>query len=368
MRKIYIPFYCMLVFLLGGTIGYAQETSWYKSFSGTVGKYPVIIHLHKMEHYFAGYYYYQSVQQPIYMTGNDTAGHDGKIRLYPYSTDTESGYETMVLSVSGNSCKGTWQKNEAAKPLLVSATEKIFPLTFDMLYLNGSVQLRPSMKESPEAFYEAGTIWPRNRQGNIVDAGLRSLITESFGETGGRKDMKVIMQDLKSKFLKAYLDDFKEVADSEMVEYPFSYNMDESRWLVVAYRGTKLITVAEWLYTFAGGAHGMSATTFTSVDLTNGKKLQLDNVLLPSGFDKLNGLLEKYFRISRGLKKDEDLTEGGLFENKLEYNANFYVTGKGIGFSYAPYEIASYADGQIDIFIPFTELSKDLQPGFRKLL
>ncbi|HSU28672.1 MAG TPA: RsiV family protein, partial [Chitinophagaceae bacterium] len=299
---------------------------------------------------------------------NDTSGHDGKIRLYPYTYDAESGYESMVLSVSGKTCKGSWQKNEAAKPLPVTATEKTAIPSFDMLYLNGSQQLKPSLKESPEAFYEAGTIWPKLRQGNIVDEGLRSIITESFGETGRVSDMKKILLDLKSKFLKGYMDDYKDVPDSEMVEYPFSYNMEESRWMIVAYQSSRLITLAEWYYTFAGGAHGTSATTFSSLDLTTGKKLHLDQILQPAGIDKLNGLLEKYFRISRGLKKDEDLTEGGLFENKLEYNANFYVTGKGIAFSYAPYEIASFADGQIDVFIPFTELSKDLQPGFKKLL
>ena len=45
----------------------AQGGSWYKSYTGTIGKYPATMHLHKSGDTYSGYYYYQSSQQPIYM-------------------------------------------------------------------------------------------------------------------------------------------------------------------------------------------------------------------------------------------------------------------------------------------------------------
>ena len=68
------------------------------------------------------------------------------------------------------------------------------------------------------------------------------------------------------------------------------------------------------------------------------------------------------------LNNTDPLTDAGLSDNKIKANDNFYVTTKGIGFSYSPYEIAAYAVGEINIFIPFSELSDCLLPRFRNLI
>ena len=81
-----------------------------------------------------------------------------------------------------------------------------------------------------------------------------------------------------------------------------------------------------------------------------------------------SALLEKYFRSQYGLKPTDSLAEGGLFENHIEPNDNFYLTGKGIGFTYMPYEIGPYAMGEINIFIPFREVEKYLKPGIKELM
>ncbi len=80
----------------------------------------------------------------------------------------------------------------------------------------------------------------------------------------------------------------------------------------------------------------------------------------------MNTLLEKNFRKDHKLGAKTSLTEGGLFENKLAANNNFFLTGAGIGFSYMPYEIASYAMGEVVIFIPYSDFGKNLNPAFKK--
>ncbi len=59
----------------------AQNVSWYKCLKGTIDKYPITMHLHKMDHNFSGYYYYNSKQEPIYFIGEDTSVA-GKIKLF----------------------------------------------------------------------------------------------------------------------------------------------------------------------------------------------------------------------------------------------------------------------------------------------
>lgn len=145
-------------------------------------------------------------------------------------------------------------------------------------------------------------------------------------------------------------------------------NMTESNRMMIVYSTPKLITMAHHSYSYTGGAHGNYGTGFICLDLTSNKKLELSEILNTPGLNQLPKLLEKKFRMQYKLSEKDPLTEGGLFENKIEPNENFYLTGKGIGFNYVPYEISSYAVGEISLYIPFTELNNYLQPAFRKLI
>jgi len=171
----------------------------------------------------------------------------------------------------------------------------------------------------------------------------------------------------KQQFFDGYLSDNKNVADSELVN-AYSFNMEEIKMINIAYQSTQLLTLANLSYNYSGGAHGNHATNYFSFDLLKNKKLSLDDILSPTGKNQLRRLLEKNFRKEFNLKDTEALTEGGLFENKIEPNKNFFVTGKCIGFSYAPYEIGPYALGEIVLFIPLTELKDYLQNDFKNLL
>src|SRR5688572_27913538 len=357
--------YTFLLLLLAVPVGIsAQTVSWYNSFTGTIGTYPVTFHLHKMGHKLAGYYYYHSKMQPIYMIGEDSSGGAGKIKLYGYGPE-----EIITLSIKNNVCTGEWKKSEESKTgLPVKATAKpISPtLRFEMIYTRGSVKLRPKLPESPEGSYEAASIWPKGA--SPTDLFLKRTINEIFGDKNSQLDIGKRFLTSKKDFIASYMEEYKDVADSDLGEYSASYNMDETQWLLIAFQSTKLLTLANWNFSYTGGAHGNYYTSYMNIDLTTNKEILLREVLNSSGIQQLNPLLEKYFRKDKGLKSSEDLTEGGLFENKIEANENFYLTTKGIGFSYAPYEIGPYAAGEINVFIPFTELNAYLQPKFKKLI
>jgi hypothetical protein len=49
--------------------------------------------------------------------------------------------------------------------------------------------------------------------------------------------------------------------------------------------------------------------------------------------------------------------ENFLFENKIPVTENFGLMENGILFDYPPYEIASYAAGEIDLLITYEELA-----------
>lgn len=77
----------------------------------------------------------------------------------------------------------------------------------------------------------------------------------------------------------------------------------------------------------------------------------------------LQTLLEKNLRKLYNIKPQEKISSV-LFDDFLKANHNFYFNSNGLAFLYNPYEVASYAQGQIVVLIPFAELRPYLVPDF----
>lgn len=86
--------------------------------------------------------------------------------------------------------------------------------------------------------------------------------------------------------------------------------------------------------------------------------VKIDSVLLQH-------LVEKNFRKQSLLGPSQPLSDI-LFNNHLTANENFYFTSGGLGFLYAPYEIVSFAQGEMNVWVPFNELKPFLVPEFAK--
>lgn len=353
---------CWLL-VLGSSFATGQELSWYRSFSGTVGKYPVVLNLYKTGHGYSGFYYYTSQQKTLPFYGEDTSLPGNRIRLTVALPNADSS-ESFSFTISGKIARGEWSAGPG-RTLPFSATESSQGPGFDYVYTEGSIKLRPSLPESPAATFEAASIWPKGNNPQAIL--LKKIIREEFGEKNSTEDIGKIMLQQKKQFFADYLEDNKDVKDEELKD-SYSYNQDVSNQLTITYQSPRLIVFSNYNYSYTGGAHGNYGTSYLVVDLVNNKKLGLPDILTAAGRARLPGLLEKYFRIGYELKPTDSLSDGGLFENSIAPNDNFYISAKGIGFSYTPYEIGPYAMGEIEVFIPFSELMGYLQPKFRKLI
>lgn len=321
------------------------------------------MHLYKIGHQFSGYYYYNIYQAPVYFNGEDSS-EKGTIKLASILPDPEIS-ENFLIHIKDSTVSGEWHTTKDTKSLEFSARENKPSLRFDFLYLQDSTILKPAMTGSPLATYEAATVWPK---GNSTQVNfLKRTINEEFGVKNSIEDIDKIFLRRKKSFFDGYLKSNVDVKIEDMQD-PYIYSMEETGHLMIAFQSPKLLTLAFFSYSYAGGAHGNFGTSFSSLDMVKNKKLRLDDVITLAGKKQLPTLLEKYFRKTYGLKDSDSLSDGGLFENTIKPNSNFYVTAKGIGFNYEPYEIGPYALGEINIFIPFSELNGSLQPVFKKIL
>jgi hypothetical protein len=359
----YVLAWTLILFVAGNAAG--QGKYWYKSFNGTIDKYPFTLHLHKMDHGYSGYYYYAKAQRPIYLSGDDTSAA-GKIRLLAYVPGTESDNETFTLELTGDSLTGGWIKDHTGNQTFAvkAGPQTKVTLSFDYVFVSGSEKLRPKMETSPHASYQAATVWPKGNSAAFVS--LKKTIQDLM-YVKGTGDIGPLLLAQKKRFFADYFSTNKNVPDSELVEFTSGYTEDQSTHTTVMYHSASILTLANMSYAYTGGAHGNYGTHYTSVNPATGKVYTLTDVLSPAGRKLLNSLVDKNFRKDLELTATASLKEAGLFDDTITANENFFLTGSGIGFNYVPYEIGPYAMGEVIVFIPYTDFGQSgLNPAFKK--
>lgn len=109
-------------------------------------------------------------------------------------------------------------------------------------------------------------------------------------------------------------------------------------------------------------AHGMYGTLYINYDLKAHRIFNLSDILTPEGYTKLPGILRGIARSMRGFTGPTDLTE-------LPADGNFYIDlSNNLVFVYQPYEIASYAQGIIEIPVQAYTISDYITPYGKTLL
>ncbi len=114
-------------------------------------------------------------------------------------------------------------------------------------------------------------------------------------------------------------------------------------------------------YSYLGGAHPNSVFEYYNFDATSGNRLSINDLVLPELENDLIKLGEKKFREIKNIPHNQSLVSAGYwFESNMFYlSESFIVTDSGLVFLYNPYEIAPYAEGVTELFIPNEEL-KDI--------
>lgn len=127
---------------------------------------------------------------------------------------------------------------------------------------------------------------------------------------------------------------------------------------IISFEGQNynLVTFSLFNNSYSGGAHNNFNTEYTVFDLTNKKKLTLNDVLKPVAKAKVLELLKS--------NNQSDLTEYQTDLAALELSENFYFGQSGLVFVYAPYEIAPWVFGMPELSVPYSELKDLIKPEY----
>ncbi len=152
-------------------------------------------------------------------------------------------------------------------------------------------------------------------------------------------------------FIKAYRMDSADFPDMS-AEYFAEINISES------YNSKKLVSFQLQQFLYTGGAHGYQSNSFLNFNPQSGLEIPLENLF--TSIDDFSVLAEKKFREAHKISKSESINSTGFwFEDDVFYlPETIGITNEGLVLIYNQYEIASYADGPIELEIPMEEATK----------
>jgi hypothetical protein len=129
---------------------------------------------------------------------------------------------------------------------------------------------------------------------------------------------------------------------------------------VVSFEDPERLSIKLDAYTFTGGAHGYGATRYLNFDKKKGAELEPWELFKDQ--EAFVRYAESIFRLQEKIPSGQGINSTGfMFEqDKFYLPENIGFTKHGLLLHYNQYEVASFADGPVELTLPFEEVNKFL--------
>lgn len=351
---------------------YTEETdqavgnNFYKRYSGTIAGKPVVVHLTSYAGTVQGVYYYESIGQGIALRDwYDSAKGDNDFHFTEMSDDPEASSgdgPTWSLRIDGHSATGEWHSADGLKNFPINLTES-YPegsVQLNAYRLSDSAALRPNDTHSPVATISYGYLLPPGEQGSFLYNIMKEQVSRVPTHSGNIDD--VIREEMATWIAEYRRDNEQTSTDSDAVQdFTLSYTSDDA--IYVRYNEANWLVVESFSSTYSGGAHGNYASSFANIDLAQKRVWTLTDIVADTAALRpmLNDAAIARFSLKPGEAMDQRLQVEDVWPTD-----NVFIGPKGLSFLYNPYEIASFADGQITLYLPYAKLFNLLTPAFRQ--
>lgn len=329
--------------------------NFYKSLEGKIDEEDIVLNLYREAGKYSGVYYKKGI--PIFIFA-DSIFESGAIQFLEFNlseTDQENKKAILKLENKADGFQATYTNtNQKTSTSILKENYPLGSYKFDLLTYTDSLKSNSKSTETPEAiisytYQKANQNFKEAQWINAQIHQILNIIPENNNMPNAIK--KVADQYLKDRAL-------------ELKEEEFKVHFNSATELKVVYNSKGYVILSDLISEYTGGAHGNYGSTLSCFDVEHQKKMQLED-LVKIDSNELQVLLETNFRKQFKLRPAEGLNNV-LFDNYLKANNNFYFNDSGLLFLYNPYEIASFAQGQIIVFISYQELKDKINPSFAK--
>ena len=181
--------------------------------------------------------------------------------------------------------------------------------------------------------------------------------------------------DINSEITNAKLDinklsDIKNILSNNMLPFyndwrpgegEYGFNYDSISEYGIDYLSEKIASINEYFYEYTGGAHGVHGKIYKVYSLSNGERLKIEDILIDvNNLDLINKVKEKL------LSNADEESYFNLDALSLQEN-NFYITSKGLTFTWGIYEIAPYATGDSEVLFLVDEIMPYLKDEYKSI-
>lgn len=300
-----------------------------------------------------GSYSYQKIGKKIDVRGN--VDKDGNMTLEEFDTSgKQSGlFQALWKQNQDGSIElsGNWTKPGSDKKTAFSLHEQ--PIEFS----NGvEIVTRQIRGKNKKLKYEIDVQYPQ--LSGSVDPNY-----EKFNQT-----VRSLIIRKMNEFKKEMTPTAEPAPDSESSTTDESMGSDITIGYEVALAKDDLISIEFTVSSYsAGAAHPNSYTEVVNFDLKKGKLLKLADLFL-SGTKYLQTLstyciqaLKQQAKEAGDALPDEDWIKRGAAPELTNYD-NWTITKKGLGITFDPYQVGSYAAGPQHVLAPYAALKEIIKP------
>jgi len=360
---------CTLILLVEAGTGNAQTMvpkKCYMHLAGTINKeYLAEMNLVKINDTLYGDYFFTQA-------GKLPAGMKDKDKVIPVSgrmTSTDAFLLKETGTGTGSSFSGKFLNGQSLSGTFLNASgSQQMPFDFSERYPEGSVPMNAYYEKAsmplvrkpkgPAANIQLGILLPSESANPLIFDSIRELLLMKFsGKPLRISDPVRVMDGIKQVYFDNYLASNEGIYTEEMSA---TFNWQSMIFMHVLMNSAHLLTLYTDHYAFTGGAHGLQTRQYTVFSLWSGKEVVFKYLFGENNTSALSEIITRKIRGMKGIGDMQSLKDAGFFTDEIQPSDNFYVTRDGIGFYYNQYDIASYAMGPVDVFIPFAELNKVL--------
>ncbi|QNK64736.1 DUF3298 domain-containing protein [Pedobacter sp. PAMC26386] len=337
--------------------------NFYKRFQGIVGDQNVTINLSRIGNTFTGTLDYNDKQ--VNLTTDTIITQDSIILkesgLANHYEDDYTPEAKLHLKWTGTAFSGLRVGDKQKSSIHLEEKYPDGSYTFNIAGYSDSLKAFPKKKNSPLAVIEYEYLMPSGHTPpeQWLDEQIKKILEVPKKSSSWAAGIKTDADN----YLSAYKTEIKGLG-TEVSGPDYTLNYYRTQNLYLQYNDNGYAIIKYFINSYSGGAHNNYATSMHCFDVKNQKRLLLSDVIAIDSIS-LQKLVEKNFRIQYKVKSEEALTTQ-LFEDHLAANDNFFFNAAGISFLYNPYEVASYAQGQIVVQISYKDLKKYLNPVFAK--
>lgn len=341
----------------------AGDGNFYKRFSGTIGGKSVVVQLHCWNGELQGAYQYNGIGQVIKLRNcpsTTTAGNE--YMLTEFVPGKQEKNAEWTISLHNNIVTGTWHGSESAAEFPIKLTED-YPAGSTKLsafYVADSAALTDDNPSSPKATTTYSYLLPVGKQPGF----LHDMLLQPLGLQGKHgDDIAVAIKAKNAAYFEQYrTENLSLIREAGPGAEAFSFDYSSNEVVSILYNDNDWLVMESFNASYTGGAHGNYGSSYTNIDLQGRRQWSIMDMVTDTAALRpiLNDAALAYFSLKPG-----EQMEQRMLVNEVPPTSNVYLTATGLTFVYNPYEIASYADGQIALFIPYKKLMPFLTPAFK---